>query len=347
MRLIPVLLMSLTLGACALPALDAASTDGPVDVASLAPLTSREQSLIYGAQGAMQQGNYAAAERDYLTAVRLSAGHIEAHLGLARLYDKQALPEKESAILTRALTLQPNHPLANYLLGKRLLAENRNEEARERFTNGLRIQPNNVDLIVGNAVAEDMLGNHEKAQAIYTRLMRENAKSDLSGVRTNLALSYLLSGNAQKAVDTLKTEARKPQASVVTRHNLALAYGVLGRTAEAKKLLEGEIDEETRLLAVARLKEYIKARAAGEHPTVPKATIAQDEWAEEEEDAPTPAPAAATPAVVKPPIASAPLKPVAATPGATKTPTPATAAKPAPAKTTPAIAVSEKAAGKP
>ncbi len=343
MRLVPVLLIILTLSACELPALDTASVDGPVDVASLGPLSSREQSLIYGAQGAMQQGNYAAAERDYLTAVGLSNGHIEAHLGLARLYAKQALPEKESAILTRALVLQPNHALANYLLGKRLLAENRNAEARERFTRGLRTQPSNIDLIVGSAVAEDMLGNHEKAQAIYNRLMRENAKSDLSGLRTNLAMSYLLSGQPQKAVDTLKAEAKKPEASAVTRHNLALAYGLLGRTGDAKKLLEGEIDEETRLLSVARLKEYIKAREAGEHPAVPKASIAEDEWAEDGDVSPPPA--ATKPAPVKAPVTAAPLKPAASPPNAGKAPTPAAAAKPAPVKPAPAVAAGEKASG--
>lgn len=343
MRLVPVLLITLTLSACELPALDSASVDGPVDAATLAPLSSREQSLIYGAQGAMQQGNYAAAERDYLTAVGLSNGHIEAHLGLARLYDKQALPEKESAILTRALTLQPNHALANYLLGKRLLAENRNAEARERFTRGLRTQPSNVDLTVGSAVAEDMLGNHEKAQVIYTRLMRENAKRDLSGLRTNLAMSYLLSGQPQKAVITLKSEARKPEASIVTRHNLALAYGLLGRNAEAKKLLDGEIDEETRLLTVARLKEYIKAREAGERPPVPNASIAEDEWAEEREASTPPPPAATKPAPVKSPVNATPIKPAATKAPATSLP-PA-AVKPAPVKAAPAVAASEKAAG--
>ena len=342
MRFIHALLITLALSACELPMLDTASIDEPVDVSSLGPLSSREQSLIYGAQGAMQQGNYAAAERDYLTAVGLSNGHIDAHLGLARLYAKQALPEKESAILTRALVLQPNHALANYLLGKRLLAENRNAEARERFTRGLRTQPSNIDLIVGSAVAEDMLGNHEKAQAIYNRLMRENAKSDLSGLRTNLAMSYLLSGQPQKAVDTLKAEAKKPEASAVTRHNLALAYGLLGRMGDAKKLLEGEIDEETRLLTVARLKEYIKAREAGEHPAVPKASIAEDEWAEDG-DVSLP-PAATKPAPVKAPVTVAPLKPAASPPNAGKAPAPAAAAKPAPVKPAPAVAAGEKAA---
>lgn len=276
MRFVAALLITLALTACSI---DDSVPAAAVDASNLPPLSSREQSLIYGADGAAQQGNIAAAERDYMSAVAISKGHIEAHLALARLYEQQKEPAKERAILERALVFQPNHALANYLFGKIELDANRFDAAREAFTRGLMAQPGNIDLMVGQAVADDMLGAHEKAQSTYTRILRENPKASLAGVRTNLAMSYLLSGTPQKAVDLLKAEVKKPNTSSVTRHNLALAYGLLGRNAEAKKLLEGEIDEETRLLTVARLKEYIKERAAGASPAVPNANFDRDETA--------------------------------------------------------------------
>ena len=276
MRFIPALLIAVVLTSCSV--IDNAPV-AAVDAASLPPLTSREQSLIYGADGAAQQGNIAAAERDYMSAVALSTGHIDAHLALARFYEKQKEPAKERTILERALVFQPNHALANYLFGKVALDANRFDEAREAFTRGLITQPDNIDLAVGQAVADDMLGNHEKAQSTYSRILRANPKASLAGLRTNLAMSYLLAGAPQKAVDLLKAEVKKPNASSVTRHNLALAYGLLGRNGEAKKLLDGEIDEETRLLTVARLKEYIKDRAAGASPAVPTANFDRDESA--------------------------------------------------------------------
>ena len=273
MRRVAVLWFTLLLTSCSVVDSTPAAA---VDASSLPPLTSREQSLIYGADGAAQQGNIAAAERDYMSAVSISTGHIEAHLALARLYEQQKEPAKERAILERALVFQPNHALANYLFGKIELDANRFAEAREAFTRGLTTQPDNVDLVVGQAVADDMLGNHEKAQGTYSRILRANPKASLAGLRTNLAMSYLLSGAPKKAVELLQAEAKKPNASSVTRHNLALAYGLLGRNAEAKKLLDGEIDEETRLLTVARLKEYIKERAAGATPNVPTINVDRD-----------------------------------------------------------------------
>ena len=245
-----------------------------VDPASLGAKTSREQALIFAADGALQQGNAVAAERDYLAAAELSKGHIDAHLALARLYDQQHQPEKHDAILTKALAFQPNHPLANYLKGKRALDTHRYEEALAAFNNGLTQRPDDIDLNLGKAIAQDMQGEHAAAQMVYLRTMRVNPNADLGFAKSNLAMSYLLSDAPKKAVELLRPEVKKPNVSSVTRHNLALAYGVLGRHAEAKKLLRGEIDEETRLLAVARLKEYIKERSSdmGSADLVPSIT---------------------------------------------------------------------------
>lgn len=321
MRALPIVLFLLALTAC-----DGgdSTVKGPVNLATLAPLTAREQSLIYGADGAMQQGNIAAAERDYQSAVAISTGHIEAHLALANLYEKQGEPQKQRAVLERALIFQPNHPLANYLIGKLDLDANRFADARAAFARGLASQPSNTDLATGLAVATDMVGEHEAAQTIYQRVLRENPKASLAGLRTNLAMSYLLSGTPKKAVELLQAEAKKPGASSVTRHNLALAYGLLGRNAEAKKVLNGDIDEETRLLAVARLKEYLKERANGAAPAVPTGNFDRDE-----STPPKPIAAHAKSAipVTPPPASAAPLA------NKDKAPAPA---KPAPTRADPA-----------
>ncbi len=262
MRYLPILILSFALTACTLPGSDA---DGPVDLATLAPLSSKEQALIYGADGAMQQGNLSAAERDYLTAVSMKSGHIEAHLALAKLYDKQNDAEKERAILDRALNLQPDNPLANYILGKLDLDNFQYNDAITHFDRGLKQRPDDLDLNVGKGVANDMLGQHSAAQLVYVRAMRMNPSANLTNLRTNLAMSYLLSGEPKKAAELLEPEVRKPNASNVARHNLALAYGTLGRNTDARKLINGEMDEETRMLAIARLKEYWKARDNDSH----------------------------------------------------------------------------------
>lgn len=272
MRFMPILLTAMLLTACEL-------VDSPskaVDAATLPPMSARERSLIFAADGAVQQSNYAAAERDYLTAIADSKGHVDAHMGLARMYDKQGQRDKEEVILKRALELQPDHGLANYMLGKLYLDTYRFSEAASTFERGLKTRPDDIDLNVGEAVANDMQGRHSAAQMSYLRVMKTNPSANLSNVRTNLAMSYLLSDQPKKAIELLKPEAKKPNASPVTRHNLALAYGVLGRHPDARKVLNGEMDEENRLLAIARLNEYLKEREKLKSDAPPLTPVIKD-----------------------------------------------------------------------
>lgn len=267
MRFLSLMAVMALLASCDL--VEAGDKKTAVDPQHLPPLTGREQSLIVGAQGAMAQGNIDAAERDYLTAIAASTGHVEAHLALAGLYAGQNQTGKQREVLLKALELQPNHPEVNYRLGKLELAADNYSEALDAFKHGLIGEPGNLDLLSAAGVASDMLGDHVQAQRYYTRAIAQNAGADLSGVRTNLGMSYLLSEEPKQAVEVLKDEAKKPVASETTRHNLALAYGVLGRNTEAKALVKGELDEETRLLAVARLREYWNDRSPEKNPLRP------------------------------------------------------------------------------
>lgn len=263
MRLITVFtlcLAALVFSGCSL---GVAPATGAVNPANLPPLTGREQALIFGADGALQQGNYVAAERDYLNAVGVSTGHVAAHMALAQLYEKQRMPEKESDILKQALVFQPNHPMANYRLGKLQLNNNQYALALASFQRGRVTRPDDVDLATGEAVTRDMMGEHETAQRIYQRIMRDNPKANLANVRANLGMSYLLGGEPKKALEILKIDAKKPAVSKVAQHNLALAYGMLGRHGDARALLKGELDEESRQLAVARMREYLQQRKLG------------------------------------------------------------------------------------
>jgi Flp pilus assembly protein TadD len=266
MRIAPMLFLVLMLTGCEglldVPERDAA----PVKKAAL---SGRERALIYGADGALQQGNVAAAERDYLAAVAMGSGHVDAHLALANLYLKSERREEAKTILAEALELEPNHAYSNYRLGKLQLEDFEYREALESFTRGLIQKPGDLDLLTAQGVAYDMQGDHKAAQRVYARAMEKNANADLRTVRNNLAMSYLLDDNATKAVDLLKPDAAKPKASSVTRHNLALAYGLLGRHPDARKLLDGALDEESRMLAIARMKQYHRERAFNAENTPP------------------------------------------------------------------------------
>ena len=284
MRTIPFLLLAFTLTACDL--VDSASSKA--DAASRAPISSRERSLIYAADGAAQQGNYPAAERDYLGAIAENSGHIDAHLGLAQLYLKNLQTDKALPLLEKALELEPDHAFANYLTGKLYLDANRYEDAASAFDRGLTSQPDNLDLATGKGITLDMQGNHRAAQMQYLRGIKTNPKASLTKIRTNLAMSYLLSGEPKKAVDLLKDEGNKADAPSVTRHNLALAYGLLGQHAQAKKLIHGEMDEATRQVTIARMRDYVSEHGNNPGETKPKASISSEGDAEEPVAKPAP-----------------------------------------------------------
>lgn len=247
---------------CALPEGKDTSAAGQ----SASPLSSREQALIFAADGAAQRGDTAAAERDYRAAMALSDTHIDAYMGLAQLYLHNNDREKARSVLEQALALRFEDPLANYLMGKLYIDSGEYDKAGEAFQRGLITKPDDLDLGIGLAVAKDMRSQHAEAQAIYQRVMAQHPDADLTNLRTDLAMSYLLSKQTARAIELLRSDAAKPNAPSVTRHNLALAYGLEGRDNEARELLRGEIDEHTRIQGIARLREYLTKHPSNAPP---------------------------------------------------------------------------------
>lgn len=252
----------------------AAAQHGPVDVSTLPPLSAQEQALLTTADVAANNHQNAQAEQNYMQAVALSKGHVEAHLALADFYLKNNQPAKAREVLVRAVQFQPQHVGVNYTLGKLYVQDGNATEALAAFNRGLEAQPNSLDLLSGAGIAHDMLRQHPAAQRAYNQAMAANPTSDLSMVKTNLAMSYLLDNQPQKAVDLLKTEMGKPGTSPVTRHNLALAYGMLGRHTEAKKILAGDLTEPERQASLKRLAQYIAGRdGAGKAIAAPMSPV--------------------------------------------------------------------------
>lgn len=255
MRNLALVLATLVFAACGTPSTKA------VDVRALPPLTGKEQALMTTAQVAAQQGNVAQAEKGYMQAAALSQGHVDAHVALAQLYSKTNQSSKAEDILRTAADFQPNHPLVNYLRGKIYLQQNNPRDALAAFERGLSTQPTNIDLLMGKGIANDMLRQHTAAQVAYQHAINSNPTSpDVPLARTNLAMSLLLDNKPERAAEILKAEAAKDGASAVTRHNLALAYGMLGRHTEAKALIGTDMTEDERQASLKKLAQYIAQR---------------------------------------------------------------------------------------
>jgi Flp pilus assembly protein TadD len=106
-------------------------------------------------------------------------------------------------------------------------------------------------------VAYDMSNNANEAQRIYREALLQMPE-DLN-VRNNMALSMLLSGNEEGAIDVLQSVVANPKATGTHYANLALAYGLSGKTNAAKrtlqKILPSNDDVERNLEIYAELSE--------------------------------------------------------------------------------------------
>ena len=261
-------LVLLLLPACAM----IEGTTAAVDPKNLPSLTGQERALLISADASAKVGDLRAAERNYLSAIARSKGHIIAHLSLADLYMRQQRTDEAEAILEKAAALQPHHPELNWWRGRQALRANEAEAALEYFNEGLVKNASDLNLLTGAGIANDLLHRHDAAQVLYLRALSLNPSRDLTAARTNLAMSFLLTNEPKQAVKVLKPAVKQAGIPPVVRHNLALAYGLLGKHTQAKRLLNGELSEQERTDSIARLREHIEADKTGMH--IPRSTPA-------------------------------------------------------------------------
>jgi Flp pilus assembly protein TadD len=135
----------------------------------------------------------------------------------------------------------PKNPWALQGVAKAYLLTGRPELALAPLGRALALQPNNSKLLLLLGVAEDRMGQHGQAQAIYRRA-RLIAPAD-PAVATDLALSLALSGDYDAAIGVLQPVATAPYATARQRQTLSLIYGLAGDQAEAAQLGRIDLDE--------------------------------------------------------------------------------------------------------
>lgn len=140
-----------------------------------------------------------------------------------------------------ALVGDPAHVEALRGLGNAFIALNQPQLAVEQFDAALRLDADHRSYN-GIGVALDRTGDHKAAQGHY-RVGLELAPGNIT-LLNNLGLSLALSGDYGEAIETLERVARHPEATVRHRQNLALAYGLAGRTDDAARIGRLDLAEE-------------------------------------------------------------------------------------------------------
>ena len=101
----------------------------------------------------------------------------------------------------------------------------------------------------------DQMGRHEEAQRYYATALK--IVPDEPSVLSNLGLSYALSKDLNRAEQTLRQAAAKPQVDPRVRQNLALVVGLRGRFAEAESIAKSDLPPEEAAANVAYLKQML------------------------------------------------------------------------------------------
>lgn len=203
---------------------------GKVDDAKIA-------SLLRVAAASEASGDYANAAALYRSAYRLTANHKPANpaplIGLGRTLAIMGAHDEAVEALRSALGIHPDDPETRRLLGNSLVNLGLPEAAKTQYALANEAGED-ARTYNGLGVANDMSGDHLAAQAHY-RAGLELAPGSLS-LRNNLGLSLAIVGKFDEAIEILRRAAADPRAGARQRNNLALAYGLAGRTEAAARI---------------------------------------------------------------------------------------------------------------
>lgn len=193
---------------------------------------------LRAAEMARQRGDLPQAIHDYRDIIKDCVNCEKAYVGLgAALLDANAVDESKNTF-DKAIALYPQSAEAYAGLGAVYLVIDQPENAMRSFETALRLNTCLPKALNGYAIALDLMGDHQGAQANYRAAM-EQSPNNLS-YESNLALSMALAGNTTEAIHILERLSRSPQATPRVRQNLSLAYGLAGDMKMARNV--GTVD---------------------------------------------------------------------------------------------------------
>jgi len=191
------------------------------------------------ADSALAGGNVELASTLYEKVLARHPDSLPARLGLGDVNYRAGDLERARVLYEQARQQAPAELGPQVGLARVALRQRRLDEAGQRYRDLLAAQPNLPLAAEGLGTVLDLQGRHEDAQAVYRDALR--AHPDAQGLRVDLGLSLVLGNRPREGVNVLLDVAGLPDAPWQARQNLAFAYGVLGNTDSAKKLLSADL----------------------------------------------------------------------------------------------------------
>ncbi len=188
------------------------------------------------AQAAYDYGQIDSAKEKLKTVLSRDPNHGEARLMSARIDLKQDRPKAARQTLIALLEEGGTQSaMASQLLGKLALDENDPTAALTLVDQGLYFEPESAILHNLKAVSLDSLGDFEKARLHYIKALE--IEPDNKSFQSNLALSFLLDNQIDKADETLKPLLSANRVPEYVQRNYALILLAQGKEEQASELL--------------------------------------------------------------------------------------------------------------
>lgn len=234
------------LAGCSLPSMDA-------EISSLMQDKAAHERALKIAEISVKSGNYLAAIDIYQKLLEKNAEDKEVLYELGATYLKagaalQAIPVferlEEDVADVEDKDKDEDRDIRPLLgLARANLFLYRPDAAALYFDKCLTLDPVAIDALSGLAIAKDMAGEHLAARLLYVQALELAPEN--TGLRNNFALSYLMEGQYDAAIEYLSRLALGPDSSPVLRQNLALAYGLSGDEAAAERIARLDLDTAT------------------------------------------------------------------------------------------------------
>ncbi len=186
---------------------------------------------------------------DYRTAVRIYKNLLDSNSENMEVAEKlgEALHEigaYHDAISTFKLVLSFDHDNVSAIMGigRSFLALQTPDQALVYLGRAHNLVPDSVTALAAMGVANDGLGESLKAQNLYRKALE--IEPNANGVKSNLGLSLVLSGDYDEAIKVLTEISFNPGSTARMRQNLSFAYGMKGEYLAAARIARSDLPEQ-------------------------------------------------------------------------------------------------------
>lgn len=197
-------------------------------------------AMMRAGEAGRRRGDLPAAVTFFRRAHKADPKSVEPLIGLGESLSAAGVTKEGAQAFRQALAIDPKNVRALRGLGNALIAQDQLDLAATQFEKALAANAKDYQAYNGLGVTYDSMADHAKAQEFYYAGL-EIAPANVS-LRNNLGLSLAFAGHFSGAIEILRPLALRPGATARDRQNLALAYGLSGDVANAKKFARMDMD---------------------------------------------------------------------------------------------------------